>query len=126
MRLIETPLLSIHVALNTEIKRLGYNCIWNVDTSTEAVLIDQMTLDNSQTVKDALDYDVSFLFDIITRSNNPVKSYQILENIRRNLNLAVEGFMIQDFTFEQCTALEELDEKGLIIRQLQRCRLKLT
>lgn len=123
---LETPLLALHTALNAEIKRLGYKCIWNVNTSTEAVLIDQMTLDNSKTVKDAQDYDVSFLFDIITRSNNPVKSYQILENIRQNLNLTVEGFMVQDFSFEQCTALEELDEKGLIIRQLQRCRLKLT
>lgn len=126
MTSIETPLLTLHTALNTEIKRLGYKCTWRVETSTEAVLIDQMTLDNSKTVKDAQDYDVSFLFDIITRSNNPVRSYQILENIRQNLNLTVEGFMVQDFSFEQCTALEELDEKGLIIRQLQRCRLKLT
>lgn len=123
---MKTPLLSLHTALNAEIKRLGYKHTWDVETSTEAVLIDQMTLNNSKTVKDMQDYDVSFLFDIITRASSPVRSYEILESIRGNLNLTVKDFVIQDFNFEECNSLEELDEKGLIIRQLQRCRIKLT
>lgn len=123
---MKTPLLPLHTALNAEIKRLGYKCSWDIETSTEAVLIDQMTLNNSKTVKDTQDYDVTFLFDIITRSNSPVKSYKILENIRENISLAIEGYMIHDFIFEGCNSLEDLDEKGMIFRQLQRCRIKIT
>lgn len=123
---MKTPLLALHTALNAEIKRLGYKSVWDVEVSTEAVLIDQMTLNNSKTVKETQDYDVTFIFDIITRAESPVKSYKILENIRENLTITVKAFTVQDFSFEECNALEELDEKGLIIRQLQRCRIKLT
>lgn len=123
---MKTPLLALHTALNAEIKRLGYKSVWNVEASTEAVLIDQMVLNNSKTVKDTQDYDVTFIFDIITRAKSPVKSYKMLENIRDNIALTINGFTIQDFSFEECSAFEELDEKGLIIRQLQRCRIKLT
>lgn len=123
---MKTPLLALHTALNAEIKRLGYKSVWDVEVSTEAVLIDQMTLNNSKTVKETQDYDVTFIFDIITRAESPVKSYKILENIRENLTITVKAFTVQDFSFEECSALEEQDEKGLIIRQLQRCRIKLT
>lgn len=123
---MKTPLLALHAALNGEIKRLGYKNTWDVEISTEAVLIDQITLNNSKTVKDTQDYDVTFIFDIITRANSPVKSYKMLENIRENLSLTVKGYMIHDFSIEECNSLKEQDEKGLIIRQLQRCRIKLT
>lgn len=122
---MNTPLLPLHKALVKELKRLGYPCVGSPKIEQPVVLIDQIRLTNPVAVKDAQDYEVTFVLDAITLSTSPDKSYEVITKIRSQLNIKIEEYTIQQLTFEECQPIQQQNEQGLLWRQVQRVRILL-
>ncbi|GAB0475195.1 hypothetical protein [Alistipes indistinctus] len=73
------------------------------------------------------DYNCTFLLDVITKSDSPMLSLNILENLRNKLDeLEVDFFYKDGLIPETCTQAIELTDTETIYRQLQRFRIHLT
>lgn len=119
------PKKDLHKVLASELKRLGYKTCGFADISP-VVYIDQISLTNQSSIKGVVDYEISWLFDVIARGNDSMVVYDIVEDIRKRLSIEIEGYVIQSFDYEECVSSDEMDEQGDLVRELQRCRILIT
>lgn len=122
------PKAALHKAIASELARLGYETDGIPSPGKPIVDIDQMSLSNEFIVKGDDDYNVTFILDVQTREQSQVRAYEIIERIRSDLNIKVDGFTIQnpESIFEECLSAQEVDEQGELQREIQRCRILLT
>lgn len=119
-----TPLRQLMQALAKAIHELGVN---DPQVEFPRVLLDQFELRKTQITKDAETYEVTFLVDVVTKSDSPIESLDILELVQLCVvedRITVDGYTVQELQTEALTPLNEVE--GGIWRQLQRYRIKLT
>lgn len=119
-----TPLKPLWQALAAAIHQLDIN-----DSIGEFpyVLLDQFEQRPKMVVKDSEDFETTFLIEVVSKSDSPIESLDILELVHQAItaeHITVEGFVIQSLQPEALTPIREV-ENG-IWRQLQRYRIKLT
>ena len=112
------PIKYLQIALVALIKDAGY------DTDGFDVF---PRVEVSGVEKGDRDYNCTFLLDVITKSDSPMLSLNILENLRNKLDeLEVDFFYKDGLIPETCTQAIELTDTETIYRQLQRFRILLT
>lgn len=118
------PLRPLWQALALKIHSLGIN-----DPAREfpRVLIDQLELRSTPIDKDTETIEATFLIDVVTKSDSPLESIEILEQVQELItieNFKVNGQMVQSLKAEALTPLCEVEDG--VWRQLQRYRIILT
>lgn len=120
------PKKELHEALAAELVRLGYKSFGSPRPAAPVVLIDQMRLSPRYVTKDAEDYEITCVLDIVTRSDSPEEAYTIAERIRAELLLEVSGYTVQSMAYEESNTIEEVDDEGELVREVMRCRILVT
>lgn len=120
------PKSAVAKTVIAQLVTMGYETDGFPAPGDPVVTVEQMSLNNSYTVKTADDYELTFLIEVATREQSHAEAYEIVDNIRENLQIELDHYSIQEMTFEECVSGQEVDEQGELQRESQRVRILLT
>lgn len=116
----------LHKAAYNSIVSIGYTVGGFPKKSLPVIAIDQIEQLSEYVVKNEEDYELTFLIEVQTREASMLEAYGIMADIRENLEIEIENFTLQELNFEACTSAEEVDQEGVLQREIQRVRVLFT
>ena len=115
-----TPHKYIKKAINTKLTAIGY-AKQNAFPRVEVHSFDTTPAG----AKEDLEYEVTFIIEVIDENTSPSRSLDLIEDIRTKIDadLIIQGWKLVILNYELLTEIEEItDTDSNIFRQIQRVR----